>query len=482
MVFSSLPFLFFFLPLCLICYYVSPNKIKNYILLVFSLIFYAWGEPVYIFLMIFSTLVDYTNGRILSKNNNEKTRKIFLVVAILINLNLLGIFKYSDFLIRIANSIFNSHINPLNLALPIGISFYTFQTMSYSIDVYRGIVKPETNYFRYLTYVSMFPQLIAGPIVRYETISNELHERKVSFDDASKGFYRFLTGLYKKVLLGNNIGKLNAMIVASNLTKQSTLTLWLGIIAYALQIYFDFSGYSDMAIGMGKMLGFHFNENFDYPYISQSITEFWRRWHISLGTWFKDYVMYPLLKSKIIQKIGKCLKDKWNKKVSRTVVSSIGIGIVFFITGLWHGANYNYVLWGIYYGIILILEEVFLKKVLDNSKYKIINHIYVILVVLVGYVIFSIEDLSLLTKYLNYMFTFKLPFIDTNFIYYLSNYGLLLVIGIFFSLPLCSKLCQKMENNKWFMVLNGLLYIILFLISISYLVSDTYNPFMYFRF
>ena len=482
MVFSSIPFLFFFFPLCLIFYYVVPNKIKNYVLLLFSLVFYAWGEPIYIFLMIFSTLVDFCNGRLLSKNNNEKTRKRYLLLAILINLSLLGVFKYADFIISIVNSILNINIKSLDLALPIGISFYTFQTMSYSIDVYRGVVKPENNYFRYLTYVSMFPQLIAGPIVRYETINNELHKRKITFDDIGNGFYRFLTGLFKKVLLGNNIGKLNAIIMATNIQEQSILTLWLGIFAYALQIYFDFSGYSDMAIGMGKMLGFSFNENFDYPYTSLSITEFWRRWHISLGTWFKDYLMYPILKSRFIQKIGKYLKEKTNKNISRKVVSSIGIGIVFFITGIWHGANYNYVLWGMYYGIILIIEELFLKKILDNTKYKFLNHIYVLFVIIIGYVIFSIEDLSLLSNYLKSMFNFKLAFIDNDFKYYITNYGLILAIGVFFSLPYWNNLCQKMKNSKVFTGIISLIYIILFIISVSYLVSDTYNPFMYFRF
>ena len=479
MVFSSLPFLFFFLPLCLILYYIVPKKIKNYVLLLFSLIFYAWGEPVYILLMIISTLVDYLNGLLLSKNSNEKTRKRFLLIAILINLNLLGIFKYGDFLIDIINHIFSLHIHALNLALPIGISFYTFQTMSYSIDVYRGVVKPEKNYFNYLTYVSMFPQLIAGPIVRYETINKELHDRKISFEDVSSGFYRFLTGLFKKVLLGNNIGKLYTTIVASNLTNQSVLTLWLGILAYALQIYFDFSGYSDMAIGM---LGFHFNENFDYPYISKSITEFWRRWHISLGTWFKDYLMYPILKSNVVQKFGKFIKNKTNRKVSSKVVSALGIGVVFFVTGLWHGANYNYILWGLYYGIILIVEELFLKQKLDQSKYKFLNHLYVIFVVLIGYVIFSIEDLSLLGRYLHFMFSFQLKFVDSNFLYYLFDYGIIILLGIFFSMPIWNHICEKMENKKVFMIMNTIVYIILFIISISYLVSDTYNPFMYFRF
>ena len=482
MVFSSIPFLFFFFPICLIFYYITPNRFKNYALLVFSLIFYAWGEPIYIFLMIFSTLVDFLNGRLLAKNNNDKTRKRFLLIAILINLSLLGLFKYADFIIDIINKLFNIKMDGLHLALPIGISFYTFQTMSYSIDVYRKIVEPETNYFRYLTYVSMFPQLIAGPIVRYQTINKELHERKIEFNNVGNGFFRFLTGLFKKVLLGNNIGKLNAVIMASNISNQSVLTLWLGIVAYALQIYFDFSGYSDMAIGMGKMLGFSFDENFDYPYLSKSITEFWRRWHISLGTWFKDYIMYPLLKSSFMQKIQKCLKNKFNKNVARRVASVLGILIVFFVTGLWHGANYNYILWGLYYGIILVIEDLFLKKWLDNSKVKFINHFYVLFIILIVYTIFSIEDLSKLKTYIGCMFSFKSTLIDNNFLYYISSYGFILIIGLFFSMPIYNKIYAKWHNNKIFNISITIIYLVLFMVCVCYLVSDTYNPFMYFRF
>ena len=337
MVFSSIPFIFFFLPIFFISYFLTPNKFKNYILLLFSLIFYAWGEPIYIFLMIFSTLVDFLNGRLLKKNNNKRTRKRYLIIAILINLSLLATFKYANLLVNTINSLFKLNLNPLNLSLPIGISFYTFQTMSYSIDVYRKKIEPETNYFRYLTYVSMFPQLIAGPIVRYETINKELHERKISFSNVALGFFRFLTGLFKKVLLANSIGYVNSMIMEQSIGSFSTLTLWFGLIAFALQIYFDFSGYSDMAIGLGKMLGFSFSENFNYPYISKSITEFWRRWHISLSTWFRDYVYIPLGGNR--------------KGLKRQIINLL---IVWTLTGLWHGASWNFLLWGLYYGIILI--------------------------------------------------------------------------------------------------------------------------------
>lgn len=464
MVFSSIPFLFFFFPFCLICYYLTPNRFKNYTLLVFSLFFYAWGEPIYILLMIFSTLVDFLNGRLLSKNNNKKTRRRFLFIAILINLSLLGFFKYTDLLIETINFIFNTNISPLNITLPIGISFYTFQTMSYSIDVYRKDVEPETNYFRYLTYISMFPQLIAGPIVRYETINRELHKRTIVFDNVCKGFLRFLNGLFKKVLIGNNIGYLNSLIMNSDLYSQSILTLWLGIIAFALQIYFDFSGYSDMAIGMGKMLGFSFDENFDYPYASRSITEFWRRWHISLSTWFRDYVYIPL---------------GGNRKGLRKQIRNILF--VWALTGIWHGASWNYLLWGIYYGVILVIEKVFLTRYIEKWP-NILKHLYTIILLIIGWAIFSIEDVSVLQNYLKLMLTPTLPLIDSNFIFYISNYALILILGTVFSFPIVKKIPKLAERNILTKILFAIIYIVLFIASVAYLVSDTYNPFMYFRF
>ena len=464
MVFSSIPFLFFFFPFCLICYYLTPNRFKNYTLLVFSLFFYSWGEPIYILLMIFSTLVDFLNGRLLSKNNNKKTRRKFLFIAILINLSLLGFFKYTDLLIETINFIFNTNISPLNITLPIGISFYTFQTMSYSIDVYRKDVEPETNYFRYLTYISMFPQLIAGPIVRYETINRELHKRTIVFDNVCKGFLRFLNGLFKKVLIGNNIGYLNSLIMNSDLYSQSILTLWLGIIAFALQIYFDFSGYSDMAIGMGKMLGFSFDENFDYPYASRSITEFWRRWHISLSTWFRDYVYIPL---------------GGNRKGLRKQIRNILF--VWALTGIWHGASWNYLLWGIYYGVILVIEKVFLTRYIEKWP-NILKHLYTIILLIIGWAIFSIEDVSVLQNYLKLMLTPTLPLIDSNFIFYISNYALILILGTVFSFPIVKKIPKLAERNILTKILFAIIYIVLFIASVAYLVSDTYNPFMYFRF
>lgn len=481
MVFSSTVFIFFFLPITLILYYLVPFKFKNIILLIASLIFYAWGEPIYIGLIILSSFIDYINGVLLSKTDNKNKRRLYLFLAILINLGLLCFFKYSDFLITIVNQVFNCNIKLLNIGLPIGISFYTFQTMSYSIDVYRGSVSHETNYFRYLTYVSLFPQLVAGPIVRYSTIALELKERKINSEEFRDGLLRFLRGLFKKVLIANNLGVLYDTIMANNVGELAILTLWLGIISYAIQIYFDFSGYSDMAIGMGKMLGFHFEENFNYPYLSSSISEFWRRWHISLGTWFKDYVLYPFLKSNAIINLQKVLKERVSKNFAKNIVAILGTLLVFFLTGLWHGANYNYVLWGLYYAFFLIIEEIGFKKVL--RKTKVINHIYVLLVVLLGYVLFSIEDLGTLSLYFKGLFGINgNGFIDKWFIFFICNYGLVLLIGIILSGDILAKITDKLKDNWIFLIFRYGMYVILFIISVSYIVSGSYNPFLYFRF
>ena len=329
MIFSSIPFLFFFFPLFILLYFTLPFKYKNYILLLFSLIFYAWGEPIYILLMIFSSIVDFINGKNIEKyKDDNKKKKIYLIISIIINISLLGFFKYADFFIKVINNILYLDIPLLNLGLPIGISFFTFQTMSYSIDVYRGDVKAEKDFLTFMTYVCMFPQLIAGPIVRYETVSNELHKRDINFKKFADGFTRFLRGLFKKVLIANNIGLLFTLITSSEVNEISIMTGILAIASYAFQIYFDFSGYSDMAIGIGNMCGFTFLENFNYPYISKSITEFWRRWHISLSSWFKDYVYIPLGGSRV-----NILKNIRN------------ILIVWILTGFWHGASWNFIFW-----------------------------------------------------------------------------------------------------------------------------------------
>lgn len=442
MVFSSIPFLFFFFPLFLVFYFVSPRKLKNFILLIFSLIFYAWGEPIYIFLMVLSSIVDYCNGLLISKY--PKRKKIFLIFSIIFNLSLLGFFKYFDFFV----TALNIGIDPLGLPLPIGISFYTFQTMSYSIDVYNGKVKPEKNFLNFMTYVSMFPQLIAGPIVRYETISNELKSRK---EDVAAGFIRFLEGLFKKVLIANNCGYLFTVVTSMPYNEISKLLSLLAILAFSIQIFFDFSGYSDMAIGIGKMLGFNYPENFNYPYIATSITDFWRRWHISLSSFFKDYVYIPLGGSRV-----------------STLKNIRNIFVVWLLTGLWHGASFNFIIWGVYYGFLLLLEKFVLKNLIAKLP-KFMKHIYTLIFVFIGWYIFAFDNFLDFGKIL---FSSN-KFIDANFLYYFKNYFIILLTGIIFSMPF------KIKLPKFILVF---LYVILFIVSISYLVSDSYNPFLYFRF
>ena len=463
MIFSSIPFLFFFFPLFILLYFTLPFKYKNYILLLFSLIFYAWGEPIYILLMIFSSIVDFINGKNIEKyKDDNKKKKFYLIISIIINISLLGFFKYADFFIKVINNILYLDIPLLNLGLPIGISFFTFQTMSYSIDVYRGDVKAEKDFLTFMTYVCMFPQLIAGPIVRYETVSSELHKRDINFKKFADGFTRFLRGLFKKVLIANNIGLLFTLITSSEVNDISIMTGVLAIVSYAFQIYFDFSGYSDMAIGMGNMCGFTFLENFNYPYISKSITEFWRRWHISLSSWFKDYVYIPLGGSRV-----NILKNIRN------------ILIVWILTGFWHGASWNFIFWGLYYGILLLLEKFVLKKYIDKLP-DFVKHIYTIVLVFIGWMIFAFDDSKYLFGFIKALTSNK--FIDSAFLYYFKNYFLILVIATLFSLPVYPKVKEKMNNSIFTSLLSISIYVILFIITLSYLVSDTYNPFLYFRF
>ena len=463
MIFSSIPFLFLFFPLFILLYFTLPFKYKNHILLLFSLIFYAWGEPIYILLMIFSSIVDFINGKNIEKyKDDNKKKKFYLIISIIINISLLGFFKYADFFIKVINNILNLDIPLLNLGLPIGISFFTFQTMSYSIDVYRGDVKAEKDFLTFMTYVCMFPQLIAGPIVRYETVSSELHKRDINFKKFADGFTRFLRGLFKKVLIANNIGLLFTLITSSEVNDISIMTGVLAIVSYAFQIYFDFSGYSDMAIGMGNMCGFTFLENFNYPYISKSITEFWRRWHISLSSWFKDYVYIPLGGSRV-----NILKNIRN------------ILIVWILTGFWHGASWNFIFWGLYYGILLLLEKFVLKKYIDKLP-DFVKHIYTIVLVFIGWMIFAFDNSKYLFEFIKALTSNK--FVDSAFLYYFKNYFLILVIATLFSLPVYPKVKEKMNNSIFTSLLSISIYVILFIITLSYLVSDTYNPFLYFRF
>ena len=450
MIFSSVLFIFFFLPLFLLTYYVFPKKCRNIILLIFSLIFYAWGEPIYVLLMIFSAFINYIFSILIDK----KKKKFYLVICIILNLLILGVFKYANFVIENINLIFKFNLQMLNLKLPIGISFFTFQGLSYTIDVYRKKAPVQRNYLKLLTYISMFPQLIAGPIVRYTDVMKEIDNREVNFNAFSEGMVRFLTGLYKKVLLANIIGMLWDKI--SVMESISLLTSWLGAIAFALQIYFDFSGYSDMAIGLGKMIGFNFLENFNYPYIAKTITDFWRRWHISLSSFFRDYLYIPLGGNRV--------------KISRHILNLL---IVWTLTGLWHGASYNFILWGLYYGIILIVEKYIFKNKQEKWP-KVLSHIYTLFLILIGWVIFAIDSPHNLIKYLKTMFYLGSPkFIDGTFIYLLKNYFFILIFGIIFSMPI------KKINNK---IVMTIIYIILFILTMALIISDTYNPFIYFRF
>ena len=467
MLFSSQVFLYFFLPITLIVYYLSPKRFRNFILLIASLIFYAWGEPIYILIMLFSTVFDYINGLLIDKfqkKNQHKYAKIVLIVSVVGNLAILGFFKYSDFLISNINSLFNSNISLLAIALPIGISFYTFQTMSYTIDVYKQNVKAQKNFISFATYVTLFPQLIAGPIVKYRDVSESLENRKENITDFSEGIKRFIIGLFKKVMIANNAGFIWESIHSLPYSEISLSLAWIGAICYSLQIYYDFSGYSDMAIGLGKMFGFHFLENFNYPYIAKSITDFWRRWHISLSSWFKEYVYIPLGGSR--------------KTIARTVINLL---IVWFLTGLWHGASWNFVVWGLYFGVLLIIEKFVLKKVLDKMP-SFIRHLYTLFFVIISWVIFACPTLEDGLNYISIMFNFNNEIISTESIYLISTHFVLFIIAIIGCTPIFKKIKEKLKNNKIFMIIEIIICLVLFFISLSFLVGSTYNPFLYFRF
>ena len=467
MLFSSQVFLYFFLPITLIIYYLSPRKFRNFILLVASLIFYAWGEPVYILIMLFSTVFDYVNGLLIDKfqkENKNRYAKIVLIVSVVGNLSILGFFKYSNFLITNLNSLFHFDLSLLSIALPIGISFYTFQTMSYTIDVYKKNVEAQKNLISFATYVTLFPQLIAGPIVKYRDVRESLENRKENISDFSDGVKRFILGLFKKVMLANNIGFLWESINAMSNQEMSAILAWIGAICFTLQIYYDFSGYSDMAIGLGKMFGFHFLENFNFPYLSKSITEFWRRWHISLGSWFKEYVYIPLGGNR--------------KGMKRTIINLL---IVWFLTGLWHGASWNFVVWGLYFGVLLILEKLFLAKFLAKMP-KLFRHIYTMFFVIISWVIFASPTLSDGLEYLKVMFDFGGMFINQEVLYLLSSHFVLFVACILGCTTIFKNIREKLKKKKWFYLVDSILFLGMFILSLTFLVGATYNPFLYFRF
>ncbi len=470
MVFSSLLFLFFFFTAFLLLYFGLPKQCRNYVLLFFSLLFYAWGEPVYVLLMIGMSFSDYLLGRLLQRYDaDDKKRKAFLISAVVIDLGCLAFFKYTDFLLDTGNRIFSLDLPLANIALPIGISFFTFQTMSYTIDLYRREVTAEKNYLDYLTYVSMFPQLIAGPIVRYSTVREEIHHRIVRKDEFFDGGRRFLFGLLKKVLIANQLGQLWDAAKAVPAGELTMAFAWLGAIAFTLQLYFDFSAYSDMAIGLGHMLGFHFLENFRYPLASDSVTEFWRRWHISLSTWFRDYVYIPLGGNR-------CSKPR----------HLLNIFIVWFLTGMWHGASWNFIFWGLYYGILLCLEKYIWGKALKRLP-AVFRHLYLLVIVLLGFTLFAIEDFTALFAYLSAMFTASGGFASEELLFYLQNYGVILLVAILISTPVYPWLSARVQKlgsaaKRVISVLGTAVLLCLFLVTVSYLVADTYNPFLYFRF
>lgn len=468
MLFSSIVFLFTFLPVVLILYYLLPVRFRNVILLLASLVFYAWGEPVYLFLMLLSILFNYFSGLDIARNLQDKrAAKRSLVFNLIINLAVLGFFKYEGFVLDTLNGILPVHISYHALPLPIGISFYTFQILSYIIDVYRGNVKVQTNLPNFALYVTMFPQLIAGPIVQYADVDEQLASREVSWTKFGEGSMYFIRGLAKKVLLANTSGMIFTEVSGLAKGNIAVVTAWLGAFAYMFQIYFDFSGYSDMAIGLGKMFGFEFNMNFNYPYVAKSITEFWRRWHISLSSWFRDYVYIPL----------------GGNRVSK-IKHIRNLLIVWFLTGLWHGAAWNFVAWGLYYGVLLIIEKYLLSPVLDRLP-DVVRHIYSIVLVVIGWVLFFSSSFGQAADYIRVMFGAGAHgFADRESMYLLTSNLILWLILIFGSTPLVHFRYEHMlRSKKWnTTIINSVVYAALFIVCIAYLVTETYNPFLYFRF
>ncbi len=465
MVFSSIVFMFIYLPIVLAVYFLTPSKWRNLWLFAVNMVFYGWGEPVYILLMLFSITVNYINGILIGKYREQsKKAKLVLTVNVVINLGLLGFFKYFDLFAETLSLLPFINIAPLGLGLPIGISFYTFQTMSYPIDVYRGDAEVQKNYISFGTYVALFPQLIAGPIVRYKDIAEQLDERHESVDEFAGGVQRFTVGLAKKVLIANNVGMLWDIYGAMGASELTMAGAWLGAVAFTLQIYFDFSGYSDMAIGLGHMLGFRFLENFNYPYISKSITDFWRRWHISLGTWFRDYVYIPLGGNR-------CGRGR----------QLLNITVVWALTGLWHGANWTFLLWGLYYAVFLILEKTFLLGWLEKWP-SLLRSIYTLLIVIVGWVIFQLDSLDAIGVYISAMFGMgQAGLISSADKFYFGSYAVTILIAAVASTPYGSALYARLPR-KLAAVATPALIVLVLIVATAYLVDSTYNPFLYFRF
>ena len=461
MLFSSIPFLFYFLPAVLILYFLVSRKLKNAVLLVFSLVFYAWGEPKYIFLMMATIGLFFICGLAIEKVKTKGMKKFWLTVSVVISLGLLAVFKYADFILDTVNAVTGTAITLWRLALPIGISFYTFQCLSYTIDVYRGNTPAQRNIISFGAYVSLFPQLIAGPIVRYVDVARELDNRTHSWEKVSTGLRRFLAGLAKKILLANSFGQLTEIFRASD--EKSVLFYWIYAIAFMLQIYFDFSGYSDMAIGLGRIFGFNFLENFDYPYLSKSISEFWRRWHMSLGSWFRDYVYIPLGGNRV--------------KPARWVFNVL---VVWLLTGLWHGAAWNFVLWGLLYALFLLIEK-WVPAIQKLPAF--LRHIYVLLVVMLGFVLFNAADLKQALSDIGGLFGFGgLPLVSTQTLYYLRSYLFLLTFGIIGTTPRPREIFNTVAQKKWGIWVELALMAASLVLCTAYLVDGSFNPFLYFRF
>ena len=466
MLFSSIPFLYYFLPSVLMLYFIAPKKLKNTVLMLSSLVFYGWGEPKYVILMIASIVIGYFSGILIEAFSQKKASKLFLGISVTVNLGFLAYFKYADFFIENFNAVTGLSVSLLRIALPIGISFYTFQILSYTIDVYRRNVRAQRNIINLAAYITMFPQLIAGPIVRYSDIEAQLKERTHSFENFSKGARRFIIGLGKKILIANSLGELCDIFKVSD--DKSILFYWLYAVAFGLHVYFDFSGYSDMAIGLGRIFGFEFNENFNYPFISKSATEFWRRWHMSLGTWFRDYVYIPLGGNRVS-------KPRW----------FFNIFVVWFLTGFWHGAAWNFIIWGLFFAIVLIIEKLLLLKYLNKTK--VLSRIYTLVAVGISFVIFNATDMKEAFSYIGGMLgAGNTPLVSTEFFYYLKSYAVTIIIGIIGATPIVKRLFKKIFENsrasKFIWVLEPVGLVVLLAVMTAFLVDGSFNPFLYFRF
>ena len=467
MLFSSIPFLYYFLPLVLITYFAAPKKLKNAVLFVYSLVFYAWGEPLYVFLMAASITSAWGLALLMDKAKTQKARKILMIISVVISFSFLAYFKYADFFISNFNAATGLSVPLLKLALPVGISFYTFQIASYTIDVYRGNAKVNKNIVNFGTYVVLFPQLIAGPIVRYVDIAEMLENRTHTLEKTAYGIKRFCLGLGKKVLLANTFGELCSVFRASD--EKTVLFYWMYAAAFMLQIYFDFSGYSDMAIGLGRIFGFTFLENFDFPFVSKSITEFWRRWHMSLGSWFRDYVYIPLGGNRV-----------------KTPRFLFNIFVVWFLTGFWHGADWQFIVWGLFYGVMLVIEKMWLKKYLDKAP-AFLCHIYVLFLSAIGFVIFNSVNMAGAVEDLKGMFGLSgLPLAGTETFYYLKSFALMFVAGSLLATPVIKNLLAKIEatktGGKVFAIFRPIGFAAILILVTGYLADGSFNPFLYFRF